>query len=149
MELERPAAYHTSPIFPPHTFRNGDLARIEPNVVAATKKPSKKAAAGGTEAKGQQVEGVVYRVGIAMLCLSVSNHGCRCPIPRSSSPSTPPTQAQTTSTSPNDAASSSSPTASHTTGTHPPNSLSSRSNHKQDGQSHRPPRKDHPSLRLW
>lgn len=61
VELERPAAYHTSPIFPPHTFRNGDLARIEPNVVSATKKP-KKPVAGGSDTKPQQVEGVVYRV---------------------------------------------------------------------------------------
>ena len=63
VELERPAAYHTSPVFPPHTFRNGDLARIEPNVTAAAKKPKKSAPAAGAEAKSQQqAEGVVYRV---------------------------------------------------------------------------------------
>lgn len=70
VELERPAAYHTSPIFPPHTFRNGDLARIEPNVVSATKKP-KKPVAGGSDTKPQQVEGVVYRVSDTKIVIAV------------------------------------------------------------------------------
>ncbi|KAF7366743.1 AAA domain-containing protein [Mycena sanguinolenta] len=62
VELERPTAYHTSPIFPPHSFRPGDLARIEANVSASG--PSKKVAAKKpAESKGsQQAEGVVYRV---------------------------------------------------------------------------------------
>ncbi|KAJ7639809.1 P-loop containing nucleoside triphosphate hydrolase protein [Mycena polygramma] len=64
VELERPTAYHTSPIFPPHGLRPGDLARIEANVSAAG--PSKKAAAAKKstgESKGSQAEGVVvYRV---------------------------------------------------------------------------------------
>ncbi|KAF8208137.1 AAA domain-containing protein [Mycena galopus ATCC 62051] len=62
VELERPTAYHTSPIFPPHSLRPGDLARIEANVSAAG--PSKKVAAKKpAESKGsQQAEGVVYRV---------------------------------------------------------------------------------------
>ncbi|KAJ7253012.1 P-loop containing nucleoside triphosphate hydrolase protein [Mycena haematopus] len=62
VELERPTAYHTSPIFPPHSLRPGDLARIEANVSATG--PSKKVAAKRpAESKGsQQAEGVVYRV---------------------------------------------------------------------------------------
>ncbi|KAJ6463958.1 AAA domain-containing protein [Mycena sanguinolenta] len=62
VELERPTAYYTSPIFPPHSLRPGDLARIEANVSASG--PSKKAAAKKpAENKGsQQAEGVVYRV---------------------------------------------------------------------------------------
>ncbi|KAJ3509315.1 hypothetical protein NMY22_g16336 [Coprinellus aureogranulatus] len=72
VELERPAAYHTSPIFPPHTFRNGDLARIEPNVVAATKKV-KKPASGAADTKPQQVEGVVYRVSDTKIVIAVDS----------------------------------------------------------------------------
>ncbi|KAJ7845929.1 AAA domain-containing protein [Mycena leptocephala] len=60
VELERPAAYHTSPVFPPHNFRPGDLARIEANVSSAG--PSKKTPKKPTETKGSQAEGVVYRV---------------------------------------------------------------------------------------
>ncbi|KAJ7829434.1 AAA domain-containing protein [Mycena olivaceomarginata] len=62
VELERPTAYHTSPLFPPHSFRPGDLARIEANVSAAG--PAKKVTAKkAAETKGsQQAEGVVYRV---------------------------------------------------------------------------------------
>ncbi|KAJ7704447.1 AAA domain-containing protein [Mycena rosella] len=61
VELERPTAYHSSPIFPPHGLRPGDLARIEANVSSAG--PSKKAAKKPVENKASQVaEGVVYRV---------------------------------------------------------------------------------------
>ncbi|KAJ7130315.1 AAA domain-containing protein [Mycena epipterygia] len=60
VELERPTAYHSSPIFPPHTLRPGDLARIEANVSAAA--ASKKTAKKPVESKGSQAEGVVYRV---------------------------------------------------------------------------------------
>jgi DNA polymerase alpha-associated DNA helicase A len=69
VELERPAAYHTSPIFPPHNFRPGDLARIEANVSSAG--PSKKTPKKPTETKGSQAEGVVYRV-----CFDGPSHGC-------------------------------------------------------------------------
>ncbi|KAJ7178081.1 AAA domain-containing protein [Mycena filopes] len=63
VELERPTAYHTSPIFPPHTLRPGDLARIEANVSATGS--SKKGAAAKKPVEGkaaQAAEGVVYRV---------------------------------------------------------------------------------------
>nr|GAT50155.1 predicted protein [Mycena chlorophos] len=60
VELERPSAYHTSPLFPPHTLRTGDLARIEANVAATAKKPASKTKP--TAEKGGQAEGVVYRV---------------------------------------------------------------------------------------
>ncbi|KAJ6625053.1 AAA domain-containing protein [Mycena sp. CBHHK59/15] len=60
VELERPTAYHSSPLFPPHSFRPGDLARIEANVSASG--PSKKVPKKPVETKGSQTEGVVYRV---------------------------------------------------------------------------------------
>ncbi|KAJ7481461.1 P-loop containing nucleoside triphosphate hydrolase protein [Mycena latifolia] len=60
VELERPTAYHSTPIFPPHSLRPGDLARIEAHVSSAG--PLKKAAKKPVENKGSQAEGVVYRV---------------------------------------------------------------------------------------
>ncbi|KAF6751163.1 P-loop containing nucleoside triphosphate hydrolase protein [Ephemerocybe angulata] len=70
VELERPAAYHTSPIFPPHTFRNGDLARIEPNIASTAKKPKKVTTSADAKAQ-QQVEGVVYRVSDTKIVIAV------------------------------------------------------------------------------
>ncbi|KAJ6588277.1 AAA domain-containing protein [Mycena capillaripes] len=61
VELERPTAYHTSPVFPPHAFRPGDLARIEANV-SSTGSSKKVAVKKPAETKGAQAEGVVYRV---------------------------------------------------------------------------------------
>ncbi|KAF7968001.1 hypothetical protein HWV62_32200 [Athelia sp. TMB] len=61
IELERPAAYHTSPVFPPHTIRPGDLARIEENGGTGTaKKPAK--AKKPDAAAAAAAEGVVYKV---------------------------------------------------------------------------------------
>ncbi|KAI9064437.1 P-loop containing nucleoside triphosphate hydrolase protein [Trametes sanguinea] len=63
VELERPTAYHSSPIFPPHSLRPGDLARIDENTVSTTKKASKPKKAGTAEkVKDDGVEGVVYKV---------------------------------------------------------------------------------------
>ncbi|PPQ95376.1 hypothetical protein CVT26_008221 [Gymnopilus dilepis] len=69
VELERPSAYHTSPIFPPHTFRPGDLARIETNVSsnASTKKPK------ACDTKGPQVEGVVYKVSDTRIVIAIDS----------------------------------------------------------------------------
>lgn len=62
VELERPTAYHTSPIFPPHTFRPGDLARVETNVTAnSTQKKAKKSVT-SSETQSSEVEGVVYKI---------------------------------------------------------------------------------------
>ncbi|KZP00843.1 P-loop containing nucleoside triphosphate hydrolase protein [Calocera viscosa TUFC12733] len=75
VELERPTAYHTSPIFPPHTFRPGDLARIEQHVAsAAPRKPTKggkKATTGDPGEAGRAVEGVVYRVTDTKIVIAV------------------------------------------------------------------------------
>ncbi|KAK0221000.1 P-loop containing nucleoside triphosphate hydrolase protein [Armillaria nabsnona] len=71
VELERPTAYHTSPIFPPHTFRPGDLARIETNVTAnsAQKKPKKSVAS--SETQSSEVEGVVYKISDTRIVIAV------------------------------------------------------------------------------
>jgi DNA polymerase alpha-associated DNA helicase A len=91
IELERPSAYHTTPVFPPHTFRQvqdrlgrcktpltssegrpGDLARIEENQAATgmAKKPIKSKKMDATSSTS--VEGVVYKV-----CpVSLFSHSC-------------------------------------------------------------------------
>ncbi|KAF8186355.1 P-loop containing nucleoside triphosphate hydrolase protein, partial [Pholiota molesta] len=70
VELDRPSAYHTSPIFPPHNLRPGDLARIEAHVssTAATKKPK-----ATTTTKGSQAEGVVYKVSDTRIVIAVDS----------------------------------------------------------------------------
>ncbi|OAX43735.1 P-loop containing nucleoside triphosphate hydrolase protein [Rhizopogon vinicolor AM-OR11-026] len=73
VELERPAAFHSSQIFPPHNFRPGDLASIEENVSSnAPKKPakSKKPASAGVESS-RAAEGVVYKVSDTRIVIAV------------------------------------------------------------------------------
>ncbi|KAE9392608.1 hypothetical protein BT96DRAFT_1000160 [Gymnopus androsaceus JB14] len=55
VELERPSAYHTNPIFFPHMYTERDLARIEVNVTAKTKKQHH-------DITASTAEGVVYKV---------------------------------------------------------------------------------------
>lgn len=68
LELERPAAFHSSQVFPPHTFRPGDIARIEENTPssASSKKPTgkaKKTQLLDSDGKtSRAAEGVVYKV---------------------------------------------------------------------------------------
>ncbi|KAF8639229.1 hypothetical protein AX17_001714 [Amanita inopinata Kibby_2008] len=72
VELERPAAYHSSTLFPPHNFRPGDLARIEAHVTSnsSARKP-KKISATVAETKGVQAEGVVYKVSDTRIVIAV------------------------------------------------------------------------------
>ncbi|KAJ7074075.1 AAA domain-containing protein [Mycena amicta] len=72
VELERPSAYHTNPVFPPHTLRTGDLARIEANVTTTAKKASSKTKAATPTSEGKQVEGVVYRVTDTRIVVAVN-----------------------------------------------------------------------------
>ncbi|KAI6038603.1 AAA domain-containing protein [Pisolithus marmoratus] len=67
IELERPAAFHSSQLFPPHTFRPGDIARVEENVSFSLPKKqagkTKQAQTADTNAKtSRSAEGVVYKV---------------------------------------------------------------------------------------
>ncbi|KAG6380181.1 putative DNA polymerase alpha-associated DNA helicase A [Boletus reticuloceps] len=84
VELERPSAYHSSPLFPPHTFRvvsansaesPGDLARIEENVSTTQKKTSskgKKVQPAAADTKGPTPpEGVVYKVTDTRIVIAV------------------------------------------------------------------------------
>ncbi|KAG1737470.1 AAA domain-containing protein [Suillus paluster] len=74
VELERPTAFHSSQIFPPHNFRPGDLACIEENIssnVAAKKSAKgKKAASVGAESS-RAAEGVVYKVSDTRIIIAV------------------------------------------------------------------------------
>ncbi|KAH7882939.1 AAA domain-containing protein [Phlebopus sp. FC_14] len=75
LELERPAAFHTTQLFPPHTFRPGDLARIEGNILTSQKRAgSKGKTTGGVESDTKSpraVEGVVYKVSDTRLVIAV------------------------------------------------------------------------------
>ncbi|KAK1923993.1 putative DNA helicase [Papiliotrema laurentii] len=68
IELCRPTAYHADPIFPPHTFRTGDPARIEAHVSDSTKARKRKDE--GEGASGA-VEGIVYKVGKDKVVIAV------------------------------------------------------------------------------
>jgi hypothetical protein len=73
VELDRPAAYHVSPIFPPHTFRPGDLAQILPHTTGTTStSKSKKGPSNDGDAESKDpVEGVVYKVSETKIVLAV------------------------------------------------------------------------------
>ncbi|KAL6306936.1 AAA domain-containing protein [Sparassis latifolia] len=74
LELERPTAYHSTPLFPPHTFRPGDLARIEENIStsSANKKTAKGKKSGSSETqRGTGVEGVVYKVSDTRVVIAI------------------------------------------------------------------------------
>ncbi|KAM5531065.1 hypothetical protein V8D89_015285 [Ganoderma adspersum] len=74
VELERPTAYHSSPLFPPHTLRPGDLARIEEHTsgAAVSKKATKAKKPGSTDkGKNDGVEGVVVKVSDARIVVAV------------------------------------------------------------------------------
>ncbi|KAI0647054.1 P-loop containing nucleoside triphosphate hydrolase protein [Trametes meyenii] len=70
VELERPAAYHTTPLFPPHSLRPGDLARIEEHTTASSQKKSTKPKKAGVSEKSDGIEGVVYKVAPVFQLLS-------------------------------------------------------------------------------
>ncbi|GLB39891.1 putative DNA helicase [Lyophyllum shimeji] len=71
VELERPSAYHVNPVFPPHTIRPGDLARIEAHVSAEPAKKTKKTAT--EERKGSRPEGVVYKVSDTRIVIAIDS----------------------------------------------------------------------------
>ncbi|KAH7337710.1 AAA domain-containing protein [Rhizoctonia solani] len=76
IELERPSAYHTSSNFPPHTFRPGDIARIEANATGTSGKRGTKTSKKQTQTSGDMdaqasVEGVVYKVSDTRIVVSV------------------------------------------------------------------------------
>ena len=73
VELERPLAYHTSPTFPPHGFRPGDLVSLVDH--AAGGKAKKGAVAKEAEAGG--IEGVVWKVLETKIVVALGRGGVR------------------------------------------------------------------------
>ncbi|KAF8480196.1 P-loop containing nucleoside triphosphate hydrolase protein [Russula ochroleuca] len=73
VELERPAAYHAITVFPPHTFRPGDLASIEENVVSTSrsKKSTKLTNASVRDKVKSAAEGVVYKVSDSRIIIAI------------------------------------------------------------------------------
>ncbi|KAF8579998.1 P-loop containing nucleoside triphosphate hydrolase protein [Ramaria rubella] len=69
VELERPSAYHTTSIFPPHTLRPGDLSRIDEHVSTAKKFGSKSGAPAKDAAN--PINGVVYKVSDTRIVIAV------------------------------------------------------------------------------
>lgn len=70
VELERPSAHHSSPLFPPHTFRPGDLARID-DASTTSKKASKSKTPAAASKENFGVEGVVYKVSNSRIIIAV------------------------------------------------------------------------------
>lgn len=86
VELERPAAYHASQLFPPHTLRPGDLALIEDNNSALSGPGTSARSSGGGKGAKQgsganagsgSVQGVVYRVSDTRIILAVGGKRSR------------------------------------------------------------------------
>ncbi|KIJ63662.1 hypothetical protein HYDPIDRAFT_41061 [Hydnomerulius pinastri MD-312] len=74
VELERPAAYHSSQLFPSHTLRPGDLARIEENISSGLPKKSAgkgKKAPDSDSKSSRAAEGVVYKVTDTRIVIAV------------------------------------------------------------------------------
>ncbi|KAI0685178.1 AAA domain-containing protein [Cytidiella melzeri] len=72
VELERPTAYHSTPLFPPHNFRPGDLARIEDYVSSMNAKKSAKGKKPTDSSKSSRAgEGVVYKVSDVRIVIAV------------------------------------------------------------------------------
>jgi DNA polymerase alpha-associated DNA helicase A len=69
IELERPAAFHTTPAFHPHSLRPGDLVQIEDHEYDPTQ------AKGKGKASEEPTSGVVYRVTETKLIIATSNTG--------------------------------------------------------------------------
>lgn len=75
IELEQPLAYNSTSIFPPHTFRPGDLTRIEAHVssnAANNPKKAKKAVTADKKGSGH-VEGVVYKVSDSRIVIAADS----------------------------------------------------------------------------
>ncbi|WWC94533.1 hypothetical protein V866_001379 [Kwoniella sp. B9012] len=63
VELNRPSAYHVSPLLPPHTFRSGDPVRIEAHISSTSSSTKSKAKKKDHGDEGDNaVEGIVYKV---------------------------------------------------------------------------------------
>ncbi|KAG8817863.1 hypothetical protein FRC19_011039 [Serendipita sp. 401] len=76
VELERPSAHHSSPLFPPHTFRPGDLARIE-DASTSSDAVRKGGKSRDTSERGSTrgLDGVVYKVSNTRMIVTLDGAG--------------------------------------------------------------------------
>ena len=65
VELERPGAHHSSPVFPPHLFRPGDIASIAEHSSTAAKGKKKE------ETGSKDIEGVVYKISDTKIVIAI------------------------------------------------------------------------------
>ncbi|PVG02231.1 P-loop containing nucleoside triphosphate hydrolase protein [Serendipita vermifera] len=76
IELERPAAHHSSPLFPPHSFRPGDLARID-DASSSSQAPRQNTRSKSSSSKDKAtqtgIEGVVHKVSNVRIIIAVDN----------------------------------------------------------------------------
>lgn len=72
VELERPTAYNSSPLFPPHTFRPGDIARIEEHVSTGSTKKTAKGKKPTDAKSSRSAEGVVYKVSDVRIVIALN-----------------------------------------------------------------------------
>ncbi|KZV87777.1 P-loop containing nucleoside triphosphate hydrolase protein [Exidia glandulosa HHB12029] len=73
VELERPAAHASSPVFPSHTFRPGDLARIDEQTATAPKAGAKASKKLSDTKDAKEIEGVVYKVSDTRIIIAVDS----------------------------------------------------------------------------
>ncbi|KAI0826200.1 P-loop containing nucleoside triphosphate hydrolase protein [Irpex lacteus] len=74
VELERPTAYHSTPLFPPHNFRPGDLARVEDHVTTTNSKKTNKGKKVAESSHGSRAaEGVVYKVSDIRIVIAIDS----------------------------------------------------------------------------
>ncbi|KAM0755484.1 P-loop containing nucleoside triphosphate hydrolase protein [Meredithblackwellia eburnea MCA 4105] len=69
IDLERPGHLHSSPIFPPHSFRPGDLAALEDPAASSSKIKSK------AVKHGPALEGVVFKVLETKVVVALNRRG--------------------------------------------------------------------------
>lgn len=72
MELERPAAYHTVPQFPPHSFRPGDIVELQDHEYDPS---AGKVNGGKDKSDAETISGVVYRVMESRIIIAASSKG--------------------------------------------------------------------------
>ncbi|KAN0060658.1 hypothetical protein ACQY0O_007316 [Thecaphora frezii] len=77
VELERPSAYHASTLFPPHSFRPGDLAEIQDHTVSTLAEHPSKSSASPSKAKNQTIQGVIYKVTDSRIVVAASDRSKR------------------------------------------------------------------------
>ncbi|KAH8112236.1 P-loop containing nucleoside triphosphate hydrolase protein [Phellopilus nigrolimitatus] len=75
IELDRSSAFSATSTLPPHTFRPGDLGRIESHSTSTTSKKNKAAKSASSATIAGLIEGIVYKVSDTRIILAVDPQG--------------------------------------------------------------------------